>query len=336
MNLVSIFVAIAPNHISNFENIIESDKDIRFTVLLNPGNFKFKPAVWNQVIEGDLNLRYTESSKFNKLKYQLGKLIGYKSFIAQVKKHLPKAQQYRYYYCNLDDILTNHIFYYFDGKDITIDNYVVEDGILNYYYPKTNNKKLKLKKVLCKYLLGVDIIPENNHPTGIHLDKVNAQYVRLPEKSIFPEKSNQLPFVKINYEPVKNIILVVGQDIMHNSDEGSNYYKKKLKELFGHILKRMERDCKIIYKPHRNGDYTIAEEILEVTFTNFELYLDITPIEECLTQIKPAYIYSFNSSALINLKLALERKDIYIAGLPYNKNSELTSLFNSIGIEILS
>ena len=130
--------------------------------------------------------------------------------------------------------------------------------------------------------------------------------------------------------------MIIGQDIMHNSEEGPVYYKKRLKALFEHVQNKVGGTTKIVYKPHRNGDHSIAEEYLNEMFDNAELFLDITPIEECITRIKPSQIFSFESSAILSLKIAFEEVKVYIAVLPYSKpQSNLLKIFNEIGIDIL-
>lgn len=331
----SVFIAIAPNHILNFENMISNYVTIKNTLLLNPGNFGYDKTIWSEVINGSLDLKYTESSTVNKLRYQIKKLLGYKAFIKKIKEHLTSDYDYNYYYCNLDDVLSNYIFHQLNNK-AKVTSYAVEDGILNYYYPTINISKLKSKRLFCRSVLGIDFVPEEKHPTRIHSNSVRSQYVRIPESSVCPEKSVQLPFSKIHYEAIDDVVLIIGQDIMHNSKEGALYYKQRLKTLFTHIQKDVTDKTRIIYKPHRNGDYGIADEALNKMFQNVELFMDITPIEECITRIKPSKIYSFESSAILNLKIAFEKVNVYIAVLPYSKpQSNLLKIFNEIGIEIL-
>lgn len=331
----SVFIAIAPNHISNFESMIDNDLSIGNTLLFNPGGFDFNKDIWSEVINGSLDLKYNESNSFNKLRYQIKKLLGYKTFTKKIRESLTSEYNYNYYYCNLDDVLSNYIFHYLNNKANVI-NHAVEDGILNYYYPTINTSKLKSKRLFCKYVLGIDFIPEKNHPTRINSNSVRSQYVRIPESSICPEKSVQLPYSKIHYDPKDKVVLIIGQDIMHNSEEGPLYYKDRLKALFESVKKETIHQTKIVYKPHRNGDHSIAEEILITMFENVELFMDITPIEECITQIKPSKIYSFESSAILNLKIAFEDVKVCIAVLPYSKpQSNLLRIFNKIGIKIL-
>ena len=332
-----IFIAIAPNHILNFESIITSNNILEGTLLLNPGNYSYNSERWTVVIKGEIDLNYKVSKTLQKLKYQKMKLFGYKQFVKKTKASLSFVDaQFCYYYCNLDDILSNHFFYFFKEGDFSVKNYVVEDGILNYYYPNINKTKLKSKKVLMELLLGIKFKPQDNHPTRINSTDVTAQYVRLPKKSICPDKSLQLPFKKIEYNPDIRTILIIGQDIMHNNEEGLEYYEKRLDLLIDKVRTLDLKQANVVYKPHRNGDYSIAVNKLQKVFPKFQLFNDDTPIEECIVNIKPLYIYSFESSAMLNLKIAIENQSVKINVLPYNNNNKnLIEIFRDLGINIL-
>jgi len=331
-----IFIAIAPNHIFNFENIIKNDGAIQQTILLNPGNYNYNPHFWSKVIIGNLNLNYKASKLVQKVNFQRHKLLGYRSFVKEASSYLNgQTITCNYYYCNLDDILSNHFFYYLNELYTTVNNYVVEDGILNYYFPEIKKTKLNSKKFLVRKILGLKFNPQLTHPTGIDLSQVRGQYVRLPKKSIYPEKAKQLPFSALSYEPKLDTVLIIGQDIMHNNQKGPDYYNKRLDELIRRIEDK-HKQAKIIYKPHRNGDFSIAVNKLKKVFPDYKLFQEITPIEECITVIKPEHIYSFESSAMLNLKIAITNRNVSIRVLPYgNNNEDLLKIFADLGIIIL-
>ncbi|WP_157588738.1 polysialyltransferase family glycosyltransferase [Psychroserpens burtonensis] len=332
-----IFIGIAPNHIINFENLISQDDQIQNTILLNPGHFEYDKRVWSSVINGSIEMKYGELSTLGKLKYQLHKLSGYRNFIQQIHtKLLHKNQKYNLYYCNLDDVLTNYVFHQLINEDLINENYVVEDGVLNYYYPYIDLKKLKMKRLLCKVMYNINFIPEKEHPTGISSSIVKGQYVRLPQKALHPEKSISLPYDEIYYVPDDDTILIIGQDIMHNAKEGLEYYLKRLELLFEQIQVIINENSKIVYKPHRNGDFKLATNLLDSMFNSYELFEDITPIEVCIKEIKPSQIFSFESSAMLNLKIAIKNHNVKIAVLPFNvKKDVLTNIFKTLEIDIL-
>jgi hypothetical protein len=156
----------------------------------------------------------------------------------------------------------------------------------------------------------------------------------LPSDTINPAKSLQLPFDSISYNPEPNSVLIIGQDIMHNYHKGEEYYTKRLGKLF-QIIQNDHSDKLIIYKPHRNGNTNTAEKLLCKYFEDYKLFQSITPVEECIKGIRPKYIYSFESSAIINLKIAM-KDQVMFAILPFEKKvSTILSLYTKLRIRIL-
>lgn len=326
----NIFIAIAPNHITNFENMIKEGLTKDSSILLNPGNFNYNKVIWDKVINGDMNLIYNVSTTPQKVKFQIKKMRGYKKYTKRINRALNDVANF--YFCNLEDVLTNHIFFQLKNNGNS-NFYAVEDGILNYYYPE--KKSLKSKKYLSK-INGLTFNHFFEHPTAIDTSYINKQYVRLPEQSIFPTKSLQLPFSRIDFKIKHGHVLIIGQDIMHNAVEGNEYYKERLKALFFAIKDKVIDAKKVIYKPHRNGDPSIAKQILKDVFNTYEFFNDVTPIEECIDKINPEFIFSFESSAIINLKLATKNKHIKYGVLPYQPNNyNLRDLYINLGVEIM-
>ncbi|MCK8523325.1 hypothetical protein M0D21_17220 [Aquimarina sp. D1M17] len=330
----NLFIAISPSHTSNFESIIKNKLHSGINVLLNPGNFRYDENSWDLVINGGMDLTYTVSSKIGKILFQIKKLKGYKKYLKKVQKQLSLDQNYTFFYCNLDDVVTNHIFLNLKKRE---DNlfYVVEDGILNYYYPVRDLKTLGFKKKLSAFC-GLNFETFPGHPTNIASKDIKGQYVRIPNNAIYSEKSLALPYEKLAYSPKEDKTLIIGQDIMHNSAEGEEYYKERLSLLFEKVKDRISDNTTIIYKPHRNGDVSIAEELLNDSFDKYELFRDNTPIETCIPQIAPTGIYSFESSAMLNLKIAMDMKEVYFGVLPFSNNSNnVLDLYKGLGINIL-
>ena len=48
----NVFIAIAPNHILNFEHMLDNSTITKDTILLNPGNFEYNKHIWTEVING--------------------------------------------------------------------------------------------------------------------------------------------------------------------------------------------------------------------------------------------------------------------------------------------
>ena len=238
-----LFIAITPSHILNFEQIIKNKLHLGNTILLNPGNYDYDHKIWDVVINGDMNLNYTVSSLWKKYLFQLKKFNGYKNYLKKIDSQISLEAIYKFYYCNLDDILTNHIFHVLKTN---MDNtfYVVEDGILNYYNPNRVLSTLNFKKKLGKlYNFNFEVF--SGHPTNVHSDFVKSQFVRLPDKAICPEKSVKLPFRPLSYIPDNNTILILGQDIMHNNIDGEAFYEARLDMLFKKVKERYTQNQRI-------------------------------------------------------------------------------------------
>ena len=168
----------------------------------------------------------------------------------------------------------------------------------------------------------------------IFKDWVVAQYVRIPDRSVCPDKSIFLPFEPIDYKPNSENVLIIGQDIRQDID-GKEEYSIKLEKLFNHVLDKVPNG-KIYYKPHRNGDVKTAEILLKKVFGQYLVFDDPTPVEECLDQLLPQNIFSFESTAILNIKLALKRDDIKLYIFPYMDDfPEVGELYKNLEISIL-
>lgn len=335
MDTISVFIAIAPNHIFNFESIIKNKLSKGEVILLNPGGFKSDKSLWNAEIRGSIDMIYKKQTSVGRIIYQLKKLYAYKKFYKKIASIILKSK-IDFYYCNLDDVLTNHLFYVWKGKQLN-SCYVVEDGILNYYFPKLNSqrKKMLIQKRLISKLFKFMFEPVITHPTNIKSSIVKAQYVRLPHKSTCPHKSLSLPYAPITYAPNQTTVLILGQDIMAHSAYGEKYYVERVKTLLNHVMKKHLLD-NIIYKPHRNGNTKIAQRLVIQRFKKAQIFNAINPIEEVIHKIKPAYVYSFESSAILNLKLALPNANVYFGVLPFSeRENPIENLYLDLEIDIL-
>lgn len=330
----SLFIAISPSHILNFEELIKCELHAGKAILINPGDFHFDSHKWDIVVCGGLDLIYKYSSPMKKIWFQLKKLILYKKYVTSVYTKIDVRADYDFYYCNLEDVLTNHLY-----QELIKNHYnkfiVVEDGVLNYYHPVQNLKLLKRKKLLST-IFGLNFKIYMGHPTNIESKEVAMQYVRLPTKAISPSKSFTLPYKNIEYQAKEQVLLVIGQDIMHNTTLGEEYYIQRVEKLFLSILELEGENKKVIYKPHRNGNIDLAKKALSKIFPNSEVLMDITPIEELVELIAPGAIYSFESSAMLNLKLSLKNNLVRMGILPfYQQDTGLLPLYKELGIQIL-
>ncbi|WP_159018816.1 hypothetical protein [Algibacter sp. L3A6] len=336
---INVYIPISPSHILNFEQLILEAGNEYKNILLNPGGFKYNIEVWDIVIGDSKKLTSNETNFFRKIKYQLYKIESYQLFIKKVEERLSIYTSINLYYCNLEDILTNFFFFSYKPKSV-VNKFLVEDGVLNYYNYKIQEKgirKFYFKNFLCKFY-GIPFTIFKGEVSGIDLKYIEKQYVRIPSLAIYPEKALQLPFKEIFFEPKKNVVLFIGQDIFVNIIgikeylERVDYYFKLIK------INNKDDSFEFIYKPHRNGDYSLIEELCIKYFDNsFRFYLEEELVEEAVTNIKPSKIYTFSSSGILNIKLALPLdSQVRFYAYPFASSPVLVKLFEKFKIEIIT
>jgi hypothetical protein len=338
-NTINLFIPISPSHIVNFELLLIS-KTIKKgkNILLNPANFECQEEYWDEVISDNIKYTSNEITFIKKTLYQINKIRQTKKFIKKTKKHLKNNKSFILFYCNLEDILTNFFFFKYCTNN-TVDKILVEDGVLNYYEYKVEEKKNKQFKL--KVLLGCFLrVPFNSfkgNVTGIDFKSVSKQYVRTPDLSVRPDKSIQLPYPKIDYKPDPNVILFIGQDIIANI-VGRTEYLKKVDYYFSMIKKKVNTNSiKIIYKPHRNGNYELIDSLGKKHFgESFSYFLGQTPVEEAVAVVKPSSIFTFSSSGILNIKMTLsDTVNVSFYAFPFASNPQLIALFKKFDIRII-
>lgn len=334
---LNIFVSIAPSHNRNFETILFSNNIEGKKILINSGDYPYDENLWDKVFKGKNVKGNPSSMNFSEhAKYQLKKIKAYRDIIRKVKRELPKTN-FNLYYCNLEDVI-NNIFFFSFRKNLIQERVLVEDGILNYYdYKISKDRRITflIKKILCN-LLGLRYKIVKGQLSGIDRDIVKKQYVKHPLKAIFPEKAYKLGYKAIDYIPLTNTVLFVGQDVLENV-LGVEEYVSCLNTIIGHI-KEIDETETIFYKPHRNGNSRLAREKLAETFgKKYRLVEDRSPVEEILESLRPKYIFSFYSTALVNIKMALkEEYNVQVYSLPLNTlDTRVVSLFKDVGIKVL-
>ncbi|MEO0506210.1 MAG: polysialyltransferase family glycosyltransferase [Bacteroidota bacterium] len=335
---INIFVSIAPSHNRSFESLLKTESLKGKKILINIGNYEYSPRMWDAVIEDYSPMRNPSSENLlATILFQLKKILAYKRIISSCKKKIP-SKGYTLFYCNLEDILNNFMFFRF-RKNLQEERILVEDGILNYYEYKIESPRKPnfiLKKILC-WFLRVPYKVVEGQLSGIDRDDVQKQFVRYPSLALFPEKALRLESDIIDFEPSEDSILFIGQDVLANIVAKQDYL-----DGINQIIEKIQENCstasKVHYKPHRNGDYKIAEELLIKAFGNqYELVIDERPVETILSNIRPMYIYSFFSSALFNIKLGAKDVDkLKVFSLPINQVDNLVlNLFRKVDIIVM-
>jgi hypothetical protein len=256
--------------------------------------------------------------------------------INEIKKYR-REREIRVFFSYLEDILTNYLVLSFNPGTVGI---AVEDGVLNYYNHTIRTPGLK--KVIAKYLLsnlyGIRFKWYKGHSSGIDYNHVVKQLVRIPELSVRPGKSEKLitPVKKI--DRFTDTMLIIGQEAYENI-LGSKTYYSMLHRMFDFAAgfagqKKVE---KIYYKPHRHGK-RIPPSFFEEKFKNIPYVIEdiTTPVEDLFfNKLRPKYLVTFNSSAVINIKTGLENRDDLNVFAFMKKNDELRKIFNYLNAQII-
>jgi hypothetical protein len=321
--MINIYIGLSKNQISSYEAIIKDEKKTNCqNILISNKTLKNDLKLWDKVIYAKESFNNQSTGRLSELKNIIIKVKQYKQIIKELNIY-KKEENITLYFTYIEDVLTNHLLFSFNKK---MKGIVVEDGSLN-YYPHTI-KSLSQKKVFLKWVLSniynVRFKYYKGHSSGIESTNVIKQYVRVPELSQFPEKSVKLkyPTRKLN---ITDTVLIIGQEGYINQ-LGENRYLNNLKDLVKLIQSKnyYSQIEKIYYKPHRNGKRIDLENLKALFFNKEVVYLDSDePLEDLFfNKLGSKYIYSFDSSALLNIYLesqdSVKRKLIFNVLLRYN------------------
>ncbi|NDV14596.1 hypothetical protein GO009_01040 [Muricauda sp. TY007] len=238
----------------------------------------------------------------------------------------------------MEDVLNNYLFFRFRKKTL-IKRTLVEDGILNYYdYRITRERRrtFQLKKWVA-YFFGMPYNILNGQLSGIDLPEVPDQYVKFPEFALYPEKAIPLGYNEIKYVADKTKVLFIGQDVLENV-LGHAEYRNLVSSMIQQIQKLTSTENTIYYKPHRNGNYHVAFGLLKENFGNrVELIQDKSPVEDIVDEIRACKIFSFFSTALVNIQMGLDKEqNVLVYSMPFGQvDKKVLKLFEHVGIKIL-
>lgn len=336
--MTNLFIGLSKNHIDSFEAILDQNKNDNMNILITSNAILFNKFLWDEVISIDESFNNQSYSTISSIYNIYNKIRNYKKIIARLDK-FRNEKKITLFFTYIEDILTNYLLLSFNSYLIGV---VVEDGTLNYYGHTIKNISplTRYSKWILSNCIGVKYRFYKGHSSGIEYDHVVKQYVKMPELSVCPEKSVQLPFSTEIFKP-EETVLIVGQEAYINMS-GLKRYQNALKELIELINKKnyLKTVKKVYYKPHRHGqriNYNILKENLidkEVEILEKDMPLERLYFEK----LKSKYIFSFDSSVLLNIyiescKESREMLDFNVL-LKYNK--ELYTIFKKFKFSIYS
>lgn len=279
----------------------------------------------------ELPLHYGELGLCNK---KIPKFVKYLLAAKQIKIILKKENTI-YYIPHALNPLTNHIFFHPSTPDIC----VYSDGIANYYDANTElfSTAWHNKKRLIAKLIGLENTTFKGHITATNIRKAKCGYFFHPENIAHInhyEKTIPLEnLLKINLiTPIKGRILLLDQPLERLKERDGEYLKASILE---HLL---NLGSEIYYKPHHDQ----TTKSIDTTIYNIKTINSKDSAEELIPIIKPQYVISFFSSALINIKLLHPNIECYFFGadllqLPKNnKQTKLSEIMKEFGVKDLN
>ncbi len=334
---INIFVGLSQNQVDNFELVIkQTGIEHEHNILLTSSSISYNPQIYKEVYQADISFDNQSGNTFQAIRNIHQKIRAYKKLIQKIKS-FKSEKKIRVYFSYIEDVLSNHMVLSFNKNTRAI---VVEDGILNYYMHTIHN--LPRHKILLKYLIsnlnGVRFKFYKGHSSGIDYAHVEKQYVRLPELSVKPEKSEKLQVPPIFIENFSDSAIIIGKEELEGKI-GSEQYYSKMNLLFDKAIElaKNKKIKKIYYKPHRHGK-RLSEEFIKTKLQSipYEILNASAPLENLFfNQLRSKYIIGFNSSAIINIKIQLKNANELKTYVFMEKDDILRNLFKKLNSNIL-
>ncbi len=337
--MINIFIGLSQSQINNHSLVIKQLKlEHETNVLLSSKDLSYNTKLFSEVHSYDGNFDNKSTNLFEELNNITKKIKNYKKLIRKIK-HYKDETNIQLFFSYVEDILSNHLLLSFN-KNIT--GIVVEDGVLNYYNHTLNNiSSLKFSiKYLVSNILGLRFKKYKGHSSGVNFSKVTTQFVKHPTLSVCPEKSKQLVSPSKSIQEFSNSLLIIGQEPLEKII-GNTLYYNALTTIFDNVKQLMElkKIETIYYKPHRNGS-PIKTDFIKKYFNENEITIvksNETIEDFYFKQLKSKYIFSFNSSATLNIYTILnhnERKNLLFT-VYLDKSDTLVTLFKSFGFNVV-
>jgi hypothetical protein len=337
--MINIFIGLSNNQISACELILNQNNKVEhYNVLISNSTLNINKALWDEVVFSASSFNNQPKGLASSFIIIFNKIKQYKSIILKLEK-FKKEKNITLYFSYIEEILTNYMLLSFNKN---LQGIVVEDGTLNYYSHTLKN--IPVAKRLLKWglsnIMGIRFKLYKGHSSGIEYDHVKKQYVRVPELSLFPDKSVLLPYPERN-TPLTDTVLIIGQEPYINM-YGRERYQKTLKELINLINKtHSSNNIKAIYyKPHRHGqriDYNDLKTMFEGKVMKV-LDEDASLEDVYFEKLGSKFIYTFDSSALLNIYLessVLNKREISFNVL-LKYNTLLEPIFKKFNFNIYS
>jgi hypothetical protein len=323
---INIFVAHTPFHVFVIDKIIKSydlDKNVNFMINSIP-----------------LKEDYFDESIFIDKKDFFKKVINTVKAKRKILHYLNKKElNITFYIAHTDGLIDNYIYFSLMRRYENMKINLYYDGILSFYdykQPYVIGQHIKrsiyaiLNGFLYKY--SPDIIP-------LEEDRIHKVFNPLPHavKNFAPEKVSKFNLKPERYiEPISKRCLILGGFFPDMSTlQIIAFYEFIIKKA---IDEGMED---FFLKRHHSGTLEGFEEIEEKYKISFNVVDLDEPVEDVLYKISPSNIYSYQTTALINLKIMFEDSIKLTSFSPANfggsedTRSQIDKVFETLGIEVI-
>jgi len=307
-------------------------------------HFTVANSVENTSLVFHSNLNLIPNDTANKIEYfNLGNERGVLNRFIRFKKAKNKvdkiirtpAQNISIFIPHTSGVLTNYIFNLkntFDNKKVSLNLFY--EGILYLYDYQEHFQRHHINRFLLGLLLGFIyrrdkiILPK---------DSEKVKHIYTPIKKFTTgdrSKTIELPFEqKSPIEINPNQYLILGGPVV--------FLRKFYEDCIRQIAKSSNQDFIIYYKGHSSFEThytqykTMFHEIASKHKVNYVLLSSNEPIESLIEQIKPSVIYSYYSSALLNISLMFPNNFKIICYLDeHNPHFKMfKSIFNHFNIK---
>lgn len=301
-----IFLAHTPLQVFFVEKIIEQEKTPKGIYILISSVIPANPGLFDKFI------RIPKKNGLLKLVKTFGAKLLLKKYAAKSDTSL--------FISHTSALLDNYVYYSLKRRQPGLKVNFFYDGILYFYdYQEKYGKTHKIRKLI-GFLIGIKYHFE---PRIVPFDLIDNGliYTISSEFTLGDKKRHiEIELQKKGYSPTKNNVLILGgkPSLLSNSE---------VQEIYARIIRLISNHEKstVFFKGH-HADFSDNFKIANSNNMSFEDITQSKPIEEVVEKYTPSKIYSYPSSALINLKAMYGNKMDIHCFYTKKKKGDLTML----------
>lgn len=268
-------------------------------ILVNSRCCLHTTTCWDYVVAPEINISLNQGSGMKNKIYRLRRA---KKIFHIIEELIQANQHVVVYMPHLYEYLSNY--FYFNYKHPSIEFNILQDGILNFYAKKieTSQYLRQYAQALFSHILMFPFIPFRGYLTGINRPDIKKQYLLgAIDLSDFPDKG-QLVLVdkQLQQDIDTEAVMFIGQETLIERMDKLRFlfYMQNVMQ----FITKQFSGMKLYYKPK---DYHLFQELGMHNMLPKEIIVldDTVCVEELFLTNPVRHIISFNSTALLNIKL---------------------------------